>query len=202
MAGERRRRRGPIGGCSNARPGPSRRRRHKGCLRRGRRMASPAHRWPAPPRSSPAVARQPLRAVPASVSPALHVWFSWSDSGSIRGPHAFQACALPTELSDRGAWFCSPTHDKAVDATRPPQTGVELADPTGFEPATSGLTGRRALLAAPRVQTVEGKNLSDASSATNRVGARSPSGNHRFTVGAADVESPNRFAEAPEACFG
>ncbi len=55
----------------------------------------------------------------------------WSSGASIPGPHAFQACALPTELLDRDM------HNRLA--------AVMLAVPTGFEPATSGLTGRREL---------------------------------------------------------
>jgi hypothetical protein len=36
--------------------------------------------------------------------------------------------------------------------SRPPRRRAILADLTGFEPATFGLTGRRALLAAPQVR--------------------------------------------------
>jgi hypothetical protein len=41
-------------------------------------------------------------------------------------------------------------------------SGITLADLTGFEPATSGLTGRRALRAAPQVldQVVRGRTVS------------------------------------------
>ncbi len=56
----------------------------------------------------------------------------WSGPGSIRRPHAFQARALPTELPD------------------PSPRLARLAVLTGFEPATSGLTGRRALQTAPQ----------------------------------------------------
>ena len=61
----------------------------------------------------------------------------WSGGASIPGPTAFQAVALPTELPDRGGT----ARGRALPAV-----------PTGFEPATSGLTGRRALQAAPRDQ--------------------------------------------------
>ena len=59
----------------------------------------------------------------------------WSGPASIRGPSAFQADALPTELPDRA----------------PPARGRgTVAVLTGFEPATSGLTGQRALQTAPQ----------------------------------------------------
>src|ERR1700735_2215227 len=67
--------------------------------------------------------------------------FRWSGAGSIRGPHAFQARALPTELPDRVTRF-----DRHTDRSD------LAADLTGFEPATSALTGRRALQAAPQVR--------------------------------------------------
>ena len=55
----------------------------------------------------------------------------WSDGASIPGPNAFQASALPTELSDHAPQNAHKgRHTEAV--------------PTGLEPATSGLTGRRA----------------------------------------------------------
>jgi len=52
----------------------------------------------------------------------------WSGPASIRGPTAFQAVALPTELPDQ----------------------ICFAVPTRFELATSALTGRRELLTSPR----------------------------------------------------
>ena len=64
----------------------------------------------------------------------------WSGPASIRGPSAFQADALPTELPD-------PTqHPSRVEKE-------SVAVPTGFEPATSALTGRRALQTAPQDQS-------------------------------------------------
>ncbi len=69
----------------------------------------------------------------------------WSSGASIPGPHAFQACALPTELLDRvGCRGATPGM-----CTRPP-FGGPAAVPTGLEPATSGLTGRRELQTSPR----------------------------------------------------
>ena len=59
---------------------------------------------------------------------------SWPGTASIRRPHAFQACALPTELPGR----------EAGRAGDPP------AVLTGFEPASSALTGRRANQTAPQ----------------------------------------------------
>ena len=73
------------------------------------------------------IAGNPSRGCARSCNPP---W--WSGAASIRGPRAFQARALPTELPDLVR-----------------RTGV--ADLTGFEPATSGLTGRRALQTAPQV---------------------------------------------------
>ena len=63
----------------------------------------------------------------------------WSGPASIRGPSAFQADALPTELPDRAP---------------PARWRGTVAVLTGFEPATSGLTGRRALQTAPQDQVV------------------------------------------------
>lgn len=62
---------------------------------------------------------------------------AWSGGASIPGPTAFQAAALPTELPD-------------LVCPAPSGAGPLTAVPTGFEPATSALTGRRALQAAPR----------------------------------------------------
>ena len=56
----------------------------------------------------------------------------WPGPASIRRPRAFQARALPTELPCR------------VDAA------ASSAVLTGFEPAASALTGRRALQTAPQ----------------------------------------------------
>ena len=85
--------------------------------------------------------RSPLpgRHVPSDVCPVQRT-SRWSGAASIRGPHAFQARALPTELPDR-----------ATGRQRPGACGDPAADLTGFEPATSALTGRRALRAAPQV---------------------------------------------------
>ena len=66
----------------------------------------------------------------------LAVWFC---PASIRGPYAFQAYALPTELQNH---VMRPSYAEALDGV----SGHPLiAVPTGFEPATSGLTGRREL---------------------------------------------------------
>ena len=83
----------------------------------------------------------------------------WSGAGSNRRHHDFQSCALPTELPDR-----APGRTRACrTAELPPGTRVpggeaghvvpltERADLTGFEPATSTLTGWRALQTAPQV---------------------------------------------------
>ncbi len=74
-------------------------------------------------------------AEPASQGGLHH---EWSGPASIRGPSAFQPDALPTELPDRTptAWWWRSA----------------MAVLTGFEPATSGLTGRRALQTAPQDQ--------------------------------------------------
>ena len=64
---------------------------------------------------------------------------TWSSPASIRGPSAFQADALPTELLDRRRAAAVLSHGGA-------------AVPTGLEPATSGLTGRRELQTSPRDQ--------------------------------------------------
>src|SRR6266571_7086905 len=57
-----------------------------------------------------------------------HLW--WAGTGSNRRPCGFQPHALPTELPAR--------------AVRGSGDGESQAVPTGFEPATSALTGRRA----------------------------------------------------------
>jgi hypothetical protein len=57
----------------------------------------------------------------------IGIW--WSGTASIRRPPVFQTGALPTELPDL-----------TTDSRR-----NRLAGTTGFEPATSGLTGRRTL---------------------------------------------------------
>src|SRR5690606_7869924 len=72
--------------------------------------------------------------------------FSWSGTASIRRPPVFQTGALPTELPDLPNQTLGPR--------------IRLAGATGFEPATSGLTGRRTLQAVLR-----------------------PRGRRRFTVG-------------------
>jgi hypothetical protein len=66
------------------------------------------------------------------------VFYSWSSPASIRGPSAFQADALPTELLDRRRAAAVLSHSGGA------------AVPTGLEPATSGLTGRRELQTSPR----------------------------------------------------
>ena len=51
------------------------------------------------------VLRNPCSKVIRSCFPSepglLKIECEWSEPASIRRPHAFQACALPTELSDR-----------------------------------------------------------------------------------------------------
>jgi hypothetical protein len=102
------------------------------------------------------VARAPLTKLDDIIPQGL---CQWSGAGSIRGPHAFQARALPTELPDR------------VSRLRCPKANESLvADLTGFEPATSALTGRRALLAAPQVHDGDGPCFS--------VGTSLPSSSH------------------------
>ncbi len=61
----------------------------------------------------------------------------WPGAESNCRPQVFQTCALPTELPGR----CS------------------VAGTTGFEPATSGLTGRRELQASPRPRGPEVSHL-------------------------------------------
>ena len=72
--------------------------------------------------SRSAASRERNKAPPVG---ALYLCVWWFSGASIPGPHAFQACALPTELLNHVHW--------------------KLAVPTGLEPAASGLTGRRAL---------------------------------------------------------
>ena len=65
----------------------------------------------------------------------------WSGAELNRRPTVFQTAALPTELPDHleaGGFDCTETRRKP------------LAGTTGFEPATSGLTGRRELQTSPR----------------------------------------------------
>src|SRR5690606_29759656 len=71
----------------------------------------------------------------------------WSGTASIRRPPVFQTGALPTELPD-------------LARTRTPVGSDSLAGTTGFEPATSGLTGRRELQASPRPQRVAPRKAS------------------------------------------
>jgi hypothetical protein len=63
---------------------------------------------------------------------------SWSGTASIRRPPVFQTGALPTELPD----------------LQPNPKWIRSAGATGFEPATSGLTGRRTLQAVLRPRDV------------------------------------------------
>ncbi len=81
--------------------------------------------------------------------PRCHGWFAramrrqsawsewWPGAESNCRPQVFQTCALPTELPGR----CS------------------VAGTTGFEPAISGLTGRRELQASPRPRGPEAVHL-------------------------------------------
>ena len=64
----------------------------------------------------------------------------WSGADLNRRPPLFQSGALPTELPD----LCSNARTVA--------RASRWAGATGFEPATSGLTGRRELQTSPRPQ--------------------------------------------------
>ena len=73
----------------------------------------------------------------------------WSGAESNCRPSVFQTDALPTELPDRGR---PPSASPVACATARRSRANSLAGTTGFEPATSGLTGRRELLTSPRPQ--------------------------------------------------
>ncbi len=83
--------------------------------------------------------------------------FPWPGAESNCRPQVFQTCALPTELP--GQSIPGRMSDSGFDK-RPDPGQLALvpgadrsAGTTGFEPATSGLTGRRELLASPRPRT-------------------------------------------------
>jgi hypothetical protein len=76
----------------------------------------------------------------SGLSPLTWSFLWWRERDLNPRRQDFQSCALPTELSRRRIY-------------RLPRE-LYLAEPTGFEPAISGLTGRRVNLATPRLRVI------------------------------------------------
>ena len=108
---------------------------------------------------------------------------SWPGTASIRRPLLFQSSALPTELPGRVR------HQKGA-------ISAPLAGTTGFEPATSGLTGRRELQASPRPRTIPHDTAIPYGNPEDPVGA-SIIGRPRFTFRRESPSTPGR-AGRPE----